>query len=117
MRDLSSDRPPGGTACYFVGPRAFVTGFAEDSRNPSQIAHLRHPSRPALCHDPSEIVRDDRFDPAAQLPAYAADAGATLIIINLSETPMDGQASLIIRAKAGEAMSRIMQKLTEKMSG
>ena len=55
--------------------------------------------------------------PAAQLPAYAADAGATLIIINLSETPMDGQASLIIRSKAGEAMSRIMQKLTEKMSG
>jgi NAD-dependent deacetylase len=53
--------------------------------------------------------------PAAQLPAYAADSGARLIIINLSETPLDGQASIIIRAKAGDAMSRIVQKLAERM--
>jgi len=55
--------------------------------------------------------------PAALLPSYATDAGAELIIINLSETPMDPQASIIINAKAGEAMSRIMQKLAEKMNG
>lgn len=55
--------------------------------------------------------------PAALLPSYATDAGAELIIINLSETPMDPQASVIINAKAGEAMSRIMQKLAEKMNG
>jgi hypothetical protein len=30
---------------------------------------------------------------------------------------MDERASLIIRAKAGEAMTRIMQKLAEKMNG
>ena len=52
--------------------------------------------------------------PAALLPSYATDAGIELIIINLSETPMDQQASIIIRAKAGEAMSRIMQKLAGK---
>jgi NAD-dependent deacetylase len=52
--------------------------------------------------------------PAALLPSYATDAGTELIIINLSETPMDQQASIIIRAKAGEAMSRIMQKLAGK---
>jgi len=55
--------------------------------------------------------------PAALMPGYAVDSGARLIIINLSETPMDGRANIIIRAKAGEAMTRIMQKLAEKMSG
>jgi len=53
--------------------------------------------------------------PAAMMPIYAADAGAKLVIINLSPTPMDEQAAVLIRAKAGEAMSKIVQKLREKM--
>lgn len=55
--------------------------------------------------------------PAALIPGYATDSGAGLIIINLSSTPMDERATIIIRAKAGEAMSRIIRKLTEKRSG
>jgi NAD-dependent deacetylase len=53
--------------------------------------------------------------PAAYMPAYAHQAGARLVIINLSPTPMDGEASVLIRAKAGEAMSRIIEKLKEKL--
>ncbi|MFQ5997448.1 MAG: NAD-dependent deacetylase [Dehalococcoidales bacterium] len=53
--------------------------------------------------------------PAAMMPVYAADAGAKLVIINLSPTPMDEQAIALIRAKAGEAMSRIVQKVKTKM--
>ena len=52
--------------------------------------------------------------PAAYLPMYAHEAGAKLIIINLSLTLMDGEADLVIRAKAGEAMSRVVQKVVEK---
>ena len=52
--------------------------------------------------------------PAAYLPMYAHEAGAKLIIINLSLTLMDGEADLVIRAKAGEAMSRVVQKVAEK---
>jgi len=55
--------------------------------------------------------------PVALIPGYAVDASARLVIINLSETPMDERADILIRARAGEAMSRIMQKLTEKRSG
>jgi NAD-dependent deacetylase len=55
--------------------------------------------------------------PAAQIPGYAADSGARLVIVNLSPTPMDQRASLLIRARAGEAMPRIVQKLTEKING
>jgi len=55
--------------------------------------------------------------PAALIPGYAVDSGAELVIVNLSETPMDERASIIIRAKAGEAMTQILQKLAEKMNG
>jgi len=54
--------------------------------------------------------------PAAYMPIYAVSSGAKLIIINLSPTPMDRQASVLVRAKAGEAMPRIVQQIKEKMS-
>ena len=53
--------------------------------------------------------------PAANMPSYAIDAGAKLVIINLSATPMDEQATVLIRAKAGEAMSEIVRKVAEKI--
>ncbi len=53
--------------------------------------------------------------PAAYVPTYATEAGAKLVIINLSPTPMDGQAAVLIRAKAGETMSRIIERVKEKM--
>lgn len=54
--------------------------------------------------------------PAAYMPIYANQAGARLVIINLSATPMDHQAAVLIRAKAGETMSKIVQKVKEKVS-
>jgi len=53
--------------------------------------------------------------PAAYMPNYATEAGAKLVIINLSSTPMDHQAIVLIRAKAGEVMPKIMEKLKEKL--
>ncbi len=55
--------------------------------------------------------------PAAYMPLYAVEAGAKLVIINLSSTPMDKQAAVLIRAKAGETMSRVLQQVREKASG
>jgi NAD-dependent deacetylase len=53
--------------------------------------------------------------PAAYMPLYAVQGGAKLIIVNLSDTPMDAQANVLIRAKAGEAMSKIVEKVKEKL--
>jgi NAD-dependent deacetylase len=53
--------------------------------------------------------------PAAYMPQYAVQAGAKLIIVNLSDTPMDAQAAVLIRAKAGEAMSRIVEKVKDRL--
>ena len=56
------------------------------------------------------------IQPAAYMPVYAARAGAKLVIINLSPTPMDRQATVLIRAKAGETMSRIVKLVAEKIN-
>jgi len=53
--------------------------------------------------------------PAAYMPIYAVDASARLVIINLSATPIDRRAAVLVRAKAGETMSKVIQKLTGKM--
>ena len=52
--------------------------------------------------------------PAAYIPEYAIDARARLVIINLSPTPLDNKASVLIRAKAGEAMPVVVRKVEEK---
>jgi len=52
--------------------------------------------------------------PAAYMPEYAVRAGAKLVIINLTETPMDHQAAVVIHAKAGETMTAIIHKVKEK---
>ncbi len=54
--------------------------------------------------------------PAAYMPTYAASSGAKLVIINLNSTPLDQQATILIRAKAGETMARVLQRVTEKIA-
>lgn len=54
--------------------------------------------------------------PAAYMPTYAVDSGAKLVIINLSSTPMDKQASVLIKAKAGETMSEVIKQVKEKIA-
>ncbi|GAH63527.1 unnamed protein product, partial [marine sediment metagenome] len=49
--------------------------------------------------------------PAAYIPMYAKNAGAKLAIINLSATPLDHYATLVIHGKASEIMSRVIEKV------
>jgi len=54
--------------------------------------------------------------PAAYMPTYAKNAGAKLAIINLTPTPLDRQATVVIRGKAGEITSKVMEKVRAKIS-
>ena len=54
--------------------------------------------------------------PAAFMPSYAVESGAKLAIINLSSTPLDRQANILIRGKAGEVMSQVVEKVKQKLS-
>lgn len=47
--------------------------------------------------------------PAASLPWLAKEAGAKVVILNMSDTPMDGAADLKIFGKAGEILETVMQ--------
>ena len=48
--------------------------------------------------------------PAAHIPAAAAQAGAKLIILNGTETPLDDLAHVLLRGKAGEIAPRVVEE-------
>lgn len=52
--------------------------------------------------------------PAAQMPVLAKQGGARLVIINLGETPHDELADVIIAARTGETMAKIVAKIQRK---
>ena len=54
--------------------------------------------------------------PAASMPIYAVEAGADLVIINLSSTSMDSYAKVIIRSMAGESMPKIVENLKSRIA-
>ncbi len=54
--------------------------------------------------------------PAAYMPTYAREAGAKLVIANLTSTPLDHYATLVIHGKAGEIMSEVTEKVRSRIS-
>jgi NAD-dependent deacetylase len=49
--------------------------------------------------------------PAADMPVYAKASGAKLVIINMTPTPFDESADLVIFGKAGEVMEEILRRV------
>ncbi|MCX7816003.1 MAG: NAD-dependent deacylase [Syntrophales bacterium] len=54
--------------------------------------------------------------PAAYIPLYAKMAGARLVIINLSPTPYDNEADIVICGPAGETMTKIVEEVKKGLS-
>lgn len=54
--------------------------------------------------------------PAAYLPTYAKQAGAKLAIINLTPTPLDHHATVVIRGQAGQIMPEVVQLVKSGLS-
>ncbi len=52
--------------------------------------------------------------PAAELPLIAVQSGAKLAIINMTRTPMDGFAEVMILGKAGEILPRVVEVLARR---
>jgi len=50
-------------------------------------------------------------EPAASIPRLAKNHGATLVIINKTETPLDVEADLIIREPIGRTMRAVLDRL------
>ena len=54
--------------------------------------------------------------PAAQMPLIAKDSGARLIIINLTPTPHDPYADIVIHDKTGPVLRQIVDQVKAKLS-
>ena len=54
-----------------------------------------------------------KVQPAASMPVYAKQSGAFLAIINLSDTPLDMQADMVIRATAGPVLETLADQVID----
>ena len=54
--------------------------------------------------------------PAAWMPVYAKEAGAKLVIINVSDTPIDRHADVRISESAGKVMSEVLERVKGKLA-
>lgn len=52
--------------------------------------------------------------PAAYMPEHAKRAGAKLIIINMTPTPLDHMADIVFQGKTGEILAKIVQKVKSR---
>jgi NAD-dependent deacetylase len=52
-------------------------------------------------------------EPAASLPAQAADGGATLVVVNLDETPVDARADYVFREDVTEVLPALRDAVGE----
>ncbi|MEK7829694.1 MAG: Sir2 family NAD-dependent protein deacetylase [Acidobacteriota bacterium] len=52
--------------------------------------------------------------PAASLPELAKESGAALIIINLTPTPLDGIADLVVKEEIGKALPKLVGLLNSE---
>lgn len=55
--------------------------------------------------------------PAAYMPLYAKQSGAKLVIVNLTATPSDRIADVVIHASAGDVMERILAEVKRGLPG
>jgi NAD-dependent deacetylase len=53
--------------------------------------------------------------PASYIPAYATEAGAKLVIINMTSTTYDHIAAVVIHEKAGIIIQRILENVKMKI--
>ena len=55
--------------------------------------------------------------PAAGMPFIAKESGAKLVIVNLTPTPADRIADVVINASAGDVLKRILAEVKRRLSG
>lgn len=55
--------------------------------------------------------------PAANLPYYAVQSNAKLVIINVGPTPLDAMTEVLIEADSGTVMPQIIERAKQMLSG
>jgi NAD-dependent SIR2 family protein deacetylase len=86
-----------------------------DEFDPREFRYSRFRADPAGFWDRRvdmhEAVYGDDVEPAASLPRTAARAGATLIVVNLEETPVSSIADHEFRADVTDVLPRLVDAI------
>ncbi|HLF48121.1 MAG TPA: Sir2 family NAD-dependent protein deacetylase [Methylomirabilota bacterium] len=99
------DPPCGG----IIKPRTVMFGEAMPQRELEEAERRARASDLFLVVGSSLVVY-----PAASMPLHAKQAGARLAIVNLSETPHDPQADLVIRGSAAAVLAAVVERVQSR---
>lgn len=97
--------PPRCDECDGLLKRATVS-FGE-SLPPAVLSQAREAAQSSDCL--LVVGSSLSVEPAASLPRVAARNGAELLIVNLTETPVDQLAGIVMREKAGTVVPRLVE--------
>lgn len=56
-----------------------------------------------------------QVSPANMLPQIAKSRGAKILLINMSETPIDGAADVVVHGPVGKVLPKIMELLKSRL--
>jgi NAD-dependent deacetylase len=96
------DPPCGG----IIKPRTIMFGEAMPRREMEEAERRARACDLFLVIGSSLVVY-----PAAYMPLHAKDAGATLAIVNLTETPHDAHADFVIRGSAAAVLAQLADRV------
>ena len=99
------DPPCGG----IIKPRTVMFGEAMPSRELEEAERRARSADVFLVVGSSLVVY-----PAAYMPLHAKQAGARLVIVNLTETPHDHQADLVIRGSAAAVLAAVVERIQSR---
>lgn len=99
------DPPCGG----IIKPRTIMFGEAMPRRELEEAERCARAADLFLVVGSSLVVY-----PAAYMPLHAKQAGARLVIVNLSETPHDHQADLVVRGSAAAVLSAAIERVQSR---
>lgn len=103
---LAGDKAPRCDCGGYLKPDTISFGQAMPKKKTRRAAELSLKSDVFIVVGSTLLVQ-----PAASMPGYALDAGAFLVIINLSPTPYDNRCQVLIREKAGPVLTDIAARV------
>jgi NAD-dependent deacetylase len=107
---LAGEKVPRCDSCHgILKPATVAFGQAMPERETSESQRRSASCDMLLAAGSSMVVY-----PAAQMPLIAKRSGARLVIINLTPTPHDPQADIVINEKTGETLAKILARVKEK---
>ncbi len=99
-----------------LSPQCSCSGFLKpDTISFGQAMPVKETQKAAMLSSKSDVFivvgSTLLVQPAALMPEYAKNAGAFLVIINLSDTPYDSACDVLIREKAGAVLQQIVDQI------